>query len=39
MRESSPKGRSVRLRPFLFSPLFTNVLEEEFCEVRLQYLA
>jgi hypothetical protein len=34
MRETSPKGRSIRLRPFLFSPLFTNVLEEEFCEVQ-----
>src|SRR5215204_7715960 len=28
MRESSPKGRSVRPRPFLFSPLFTGVRGE-----------
>src|SRR5215204_6021935 len=28
MRESSPKGRSVRPRPFLFSPLFTGVCGE-----------
>jgi hypothetical protein len=34
MRESSPKGRSVGPRPFLYSPLFTNVGEVEFCELR-----
>jgi hypothetical protein len=34
MRESSPKGRSVGPRPFLYSPLFTNVREVEFCELR-----
>ena len=34
MRESSPKGRSVGPRPFLYSPLFTNVVEVEFSEVH-----
>jgi hypothetical protein len=34
MRESSPKGRSVGPRPFLYSPLSANVGEVEFCELR-----
>jgi hypothetical protein len=34
MREPSAKGRSVRPQPFLFLPLFTNVVEDAFCELR-----
>jgi hypothetical protein len=32
----SAKGRRVILRPLLFLslPLFTNVMEQEFCELR-----